>query len=286
MQPLISRKVENDVTFGVSTIGNTKALLLCLASVINADSVPCSIQIRAEGEFPTSDFYLDQLSDLARLSGISLSVTRASSNGVRHARDWHVENCSTEYLWMGDDDVVYDFLCLSNFKSVLNCNSLYKAAYLCGTKIDVNNRRGYVNFDLSKRPLSELRNDCSFNHFYGIDSFNPTPVKVHGIDTGNVILFLNTIRKHRLKFHAFEESANCGGEDTLFALECWHRKLEGYYAAFAVGYHLEKEKPNFGEFAARGEMILRVCEKRGYSKELINTFKETFMPWIKWHSNK
>ena len=278
--PLLS-EIAKDTVFGVNTTGNAQALSLCVASVLNAECLPACVQIRAEGEIPAFDFYLNQLSDLARLKGVEFSYHRALPNGIREARDWQIANCKKQYLWMGDDDVVYDYRCLANFlKALHTCRRPIDLGFMCGTKIDVNNRRGYVNFDLSKRPFEEVKDNCSFNHYYGIKETVNKVVKSATMDTGNVLIDCEAVNGKKIKFQMFDQSTNSGGEDTLFALECQHKGLQGLYAPAAVGYHLEKEKVNFGEFAARGEMLLRVCEQRRYSKELVAEFKKAMMPWV------
>lgn len=285
MKHPFDQKIAAHVVFGVNTVGNVQALSLCLLSVLQGEVLPAKIQIRCEGDLPVSNnFYLAQLSDLARLKGVEVSITRALSQGVRFARDWQISNASIEtpYLWMGDDDAVYDYRCLKNLIKAHELDSKAEknsAIFVSGTKVDVNNRRGYVNFELNKRPIDELKDNCSFNHYYGIDEIDARYVKSYTADTGNLLIHTHLVQSHGIRFSLFEDSTNCGGEDTLFALECWHNKRRGIYAPAAVAFHLEKEKINFSEFAARAEMLLRVSEQRGYSKELVDKMKAACMPW-------
>lgn len=274
----------NLVTFGVSSTGNIKALLMCLSSVILQTSRPKEILLRLEGEFPAfSDFYLEQLAELARHFGIGFTIHVAESNGVREARDWLVAHCSTPFLWMGDDDVIYEPTCLRELVLALvdiaNLNSTGKLGYVVGMKPDVNNRRGYGNF--SKEPYTEndIQDECSYNHFYHGPS---KVVKMSTADTGNLLIAVENIRGHGIQFAMFPESANASGEDTMFAAACMHCGLLGYLAAGARSYHLEKPGASFSESAARTEMLYRTFDLLGYDKKTL----DGFMPYQKRHKQE
>ena len=278
----------SNVTFGVNTVGNTKALLMCLASVLNAEVIPGAIQIRSEGSLPAfGDFYMEQLAELARFKGVDFSINVAKSAGIRAARDWQIDFCRTDYLWMGDDDVLYSYDCLNFlYDGMLRVGPLNggglktpkNVAYVCGTKGDLNNRRGWANFEMSLKTVDDVKDNCSFNHFYDKETCMGSYAEIYTADTGNMLINLPLVRSKKIRFSLFDESTNSGGEDTLFAMECRHRGTSAYIIPSAQSYHLEKPMVNFGEAAARVEMVLRCAELRGYNPELIAKVKTALMP--------
>lgn len=275
--------LRKDVTFGVSSVGNIQALQLCLSSVLNAAELPSKIQIRLEGSFPSfNNYYLEQLSELARFHGIEWQMTVAKSKGIRAARDFHLDQCRTDILWMGDDDCLYDPECLYYLlhgAQALRFDSPdYDAAYICGSKGDINNRRGYSNFDLSIKGPEEIKEDCPFFYFYDKEACAGKFAQVFTADTGNILLNMPLIRNWKLKFDLFDVSTNSGGEDTIFALEVGKAGLRGFIVPSARAYHLEKPVPNFNEFAARKEMILRVGDLRKYPAEHLAKVHKALLP--------
>jgi hypothetical protein len=275
-----------EVTFGVSSKGNTQALVSCLLSVLNARVIPGTIQVRLEGDFPgMNNFYFEQVSELARWQEVNFHVAVARSQGVRASRDFHLNSCSTPFLWMGDDDVAYRWDCLSEYYRAYaylrdqQPEIFSSLAYLAGSKPDLNNRRGYANFDTSINPESALQDGCSLNHVY--DTRGDVYPRVVTIDTGNAFLNLQRIHEKEIRFSLFDDSLNSGGEDTLFGLQCYKAELTGLFVPRACGYHLEKPTVNFGEFAARGEMLLRACDLLEIDKAALRN--SGFMPWL-WES--
>jgi len=269
-----------NITYGVNTTGNIQALLLNLNSVAMQTVLPAKVVVRTEGEFPSfSNFYLEQLADLFRLKSVEFSIHLASSKGARVARQWHLDNCTTDFFWGGDDDVVFDSDCLSILYNTSQTLEIYEWGYIGGTKADVNNRRGYKDFNTSINPSSEIKDECNYNVLYEPRK-SISPVKIKTLDTGNMFLNIRELRESKVSFTPFKESANCSGEDTIFALECSKNGFMGWYVPEAVAYHLEKpiEHTQFNEFAARKEMLLRACEVNGYDKEII---KKEFMRFIK-----
>lgn len=271
-----------DTTFGVNTVGNREALQMCLASVLNAKVLPSRIQIRFEGKLPGfAAFYLEQLADIARFRGVEWTMCVANSEGVRAARDWQLDNCPTEMLWMGDDDAIYDFDCLKELYDgfyELNRKS-FDVAYVCGSKADINNRRGYKDFNVKIHRKEDVKPNASFSFFYDKEDCVGRYAPIFTADTGNILINIPLIRSKQLRFSQFECSTNSGGEDTIFALECGKAGLKAFFVPSAQAIHLEKEQVNFNEFAARAEMVLRVCDLRGYSEEQVKHLKEAFMPW-------
>jgi hypothetical protein len=258
---------------------------MCLASALNATSVPGRIQIRFEGALPGFySFYLEQLAEFARFRGVDFTMSVAKSTGVRAARDWQIEACPTPYLWMADDDVVYDFECLDYFAlALLDIPQQYPKdtiGYICGTKGDLNNRRGWGNFKMDIHKKEDVFDNCAFNWFYDKNDCHNIYAKVFTCDTGNVVIPVAHIRERGIRFQLFEESLNSGGEDTLFALECNKADLTGFIAPCATSFHLEKPVVRFNEHSARAEMVLRAAEVRGYKKEAMDYVRKSFFPWL------
>lgn len=263
--------IRKDVTFGVSCNGNLRGILMCLSSVLIGRTIPAAIQIRMEGVFPTfGNFELEQLAELSRFKGCFFEISVFKSEGVRKARQWHLDHCSTKYLWMGDDDCVYDYGCLSELMkagpdlSVLISEK--NTAYIAGCKIDLNNRRGYTNFDTRIHPESELIDGASFNHLYEKSSKTP---RVCTIDTGNALIHCENCKREGVVFTPFEDSVNAGGEDTIFGLFAHRQKLDAFFAPNAIAYHLDKAGGSsfVSELTTRGEMLLRACDILGLDKE-------------------
>lgn len=272
-----------NVSFGVSSRGNTKALLMCLASILNGTKLPQAILIRFEGDIPSfGDFYYEQLAALARFKGVEWWMRDAKSQGVRVARDFLLDNCPTKFLWMCDDDVIYEHDCLEHFYNVLVPCAETKLSYFCGTKGDVNNRRGYGNFKMDIHKKEDVYPNCPFNWFYDKEDCKGLTAPIYTMDTGNALICVPNIRAKGIKFNQFGDSLNSGGEDTIFALECLKADLEAFIVPSARAYHLEKPgQLNFSEFAARAEMVMRVCDLRQYKKEHIDYMRKVFFPWVR-----
>ncbi len=241
-------------TYGVSTTGNMKALLMSLSSILLGRDLPSKILIRMEGEYPsTSEFYLEQLFDLARIKGVSISLTVEESRGIRYARDWLIDNTTTPHLWMGDDDVIYDHECLFTFYQALGQLDQTKLAYINGTKADVNNRRGYRDFSKRVYRAKDAKDGAGYNFIWEGES---KLVRSPTCDTGNLFVNVGAIKGSGCRFEYFSHSTNSSGDDTLFSLLCHKAGLEGYFATGARAWHLEKPAvTSFNEFAARKNLV-------------------------------
>lgn len=286
--------IANNVTFGVNCTGNIQALTMCLSSVLMGEVVPARIQVRMEGAFPSfGNFYLEQLASLASIYGVEFSIEYAASKGVRKARNWQMEKCQTDFLWMGDDDCIYSYECLEYLRAAtlslveqatLGPDFIYPFGYISGSKPDVNNRRGYGDFSVKILDPMQVKDDnnqffnASVNQFYAQGGIGLA--KTATMDTGNVLLNLPPIKKAGIDFDPFEASYNCGGEDTLMGLRLNHAGLLGYFCPNARAVHLEKpqDKVHFGEFAARGEMLRLACSKLGIDPD---TVQKEFMPFLR-----
>lgn len=267
------------VTFAISSVGNQPGILLCLSSVLLGREKPDQVSIRFEGPLPDFDqFYLAQLASLASLYSVGFSITYEASRGIRYARDWMLSSCRSEYLWMGDDDAIYHPDCLSNFLEAMRKVKSdpvlpHELVYISGSKFDVNNRRGYGDFKLMPHQ-GAVDEWTSQNFVYPTGS---AYYRTHALDTGNALFNLKLCRAHQLSFSLFDDSANSGGEDTLFALQCESKALPRIFVPGAVAVHLEKPRVRFNEDSARLEMVLRACDTLGYDKEVA---KKILFPWL------
>jgi len=230
------------------------------------------------GDIPSfTSFYLEQMASLARFLGVKFSLHVDKCEGVREARDILLDLCPTDILWMTDDDVLYD----PHFLQQIGSHFDYfddDVAWLAGTKGDLNNRRGYDNFNVKVNPEEDIVDGCSYNHFYEESELTELP-RTHTIDTGCVLLDMEKV--HGVcSFKLYSDSVNSGGEDTVFAMQCLKKGWHGRFCPNAVSYHLEKENARFNEFAARGEMVLRVAQLLQLDEETVDKLKHEFMPWL------
>lgn len=251
----------SDTTLAINVVRGT-ALLPCLSSVATAYAVPAFVNVRLEGEFSNfSDFYLEQIAEIFRLQGSEISFTRSTSKGIRYARDWQTDRCSTHLIWLLDEDVVVDYACLASLRLALNSD--YKQV-VCASKLDVNNRRGYVDYS------SDLQSPDNYKGT-GFRYSGSGSVKTPFLDTGNCLI--NHIVGRKYRFSVFPDSANCGGEDTLFSLRLRNDGIDLWHCLSAISYHLEKPLSScFSEFEARRESLLRACDVLGINKSLLKGF--------------
>lgn len=242
-----------DVTLGITSKDNMQGLVMCLSAVLIGKTLPNEILLRLEGATPGfASYYFEQIADLARISGVGFRVVAAQSEGIRVARDWLLEECRTKALWMLDDDVLPDFECLDVLLSATTENRLQDDPYYAwtaGVKVDVNNRRGYIDWSLDQQQLDS--ENPSQNRFYSKVGNYHTVIPLNNLDTGNVLLRVDTIKKSPVRFSSIPIKANSGGEDTIFSVLCKKVGLKGYLAIAAQAVHLEKEKVRFSEQSAR-----------------------------------
>jgi hypothetical protein len=271
--------VANDVTFGVSTVGNIPALHLCLLSILSGPTLPSRILIRSEGPFPSfCDFYLEQLAELSRIKGVIFSFNVTPKLGARKGCDWLMENCNTEMLLMGDDDVIYEQDALASLRTAVAAISRVRGnwAFIVGNKRDVNNRRGYGDF--SQQPLdpNSLEDFSSTNLYYGYASVPIYPQCV-ALDTGHVLLNLGALRHTGLKFACYGEDYNSGGYDSLMGMRITSAGLKGYFDHRSKSWHLEKEKQNFNEFSQRKSYLAAAARDLNLDPTLV----DKVFGWVK-----
>lgn len=253
--------------------------MLCLSSVLLGTVVPAAINIRLEGEFPDfNHFYLEQLAELARIAGVDWNMNVGLSKGIRYARDWQLDHCTTKYLWTGDDDVIFDSLCLSNFSAytaLLEAEHLgpkgerFYPAFLQGSKADVNNRRGYPDHS---KVVSEQGANVPYHSFFAqsCSSDDDQLKRQVMLDPGNALLSVGYFRGHTLRFTQFDDGFNAAGEDALMALHIHAEGSCGLRVPSARAFHLEKPAGSrFGETAARAEAVLRSAQLKGYDASVL-----------------
>lgn len=276
-----------ELDVSLASRGDMRCLLPCFYSVLIQKNVR-SVSIYMTGEFPSfGDFYLEQLSALADLLGIQLTLVRAGRLTVRQVRDKMLRDgaeSGKSVLWMIDDDVVLHPTASEGVAVVVkmlhDSGGWEHTAAITGLKPDVNNRRGYPDFEAKELPLSEFAHG-SYNCLYPV---SPVMVKTcYTCDTGNLVLNLRSVWENpEIRFQTFKESANSGGEDTLFAMLCSREGLDLWKSNGFLAYHLEKDAKPFSEFAARKEMLLRASDVLGAMNvaEKAN-WKKEFMPFVK-----
>jgi hypothetical protein len=268
--------MNNKTTLGVSSKGNTKALCMCLASVLTGKTKPARIQVRLEGEQPGfNEFYLEQITDLARFFGVTVLIAVAKSTGVRDSRDWQLTTCKTPYLWMVDDDVILDSECLQAYVRACDEPATETASYLAGSKIDVNNRRDYPRFSMTPHGREDVKEFANANHVWDIEKCWGKIAPTQSLDTGNVLFDIDSIRKAGCTFRQFPDQANPSGDATTFSLVLDKAGLKGIFVPSARAYHLEKPGKGFNEFEARREMLLRTSDVKGFNKDILDKY---FMP--------
>jgi hypothetical protein len=263
--------IDRRVTFGVGTVGNVQALLMCLSSVLNGTLLPARIIVRSEGPFPAfANFYLEQLAEVARIKGVEFLVATIKSKGARAGCDWLMDECKTELFWLGDDDVIYEPQALEAFVEAVTAIAprVKRWGFIVGNKRDVNNRRNYGDFSQEEINPATLRDYDSTNLFYGYARTDLYPECV-ALDSGHVLFNMEVLRHSGLRFNAFGTDFNSGGYDTLLGMRCTQAGLTGFFAHLSKSWHLEKEKQNFGEFQQRKAYLTRAAETLNLDKELL-----------------
>jgi len=275
--------MQHEITVGIASNDNPEGLNLTLSSLINQTITPSRILLRLDGTFKP-DFYFNQLLNTAKFLGINVDVIYRRANGVRTAREDLLNNCHSDWLWMLDDDCLVSPDCLEVFLETLKKHRHKlpsSLGYVCGSKGDVANLRGYGNFDLTLKsdPSSDTDAGC-FNHFYNSNYRNKYyPTKT--LDTGHVFIQMPFVRADNLSF-VTHGTYNCGGEDTLFAAQFAEAGYQGFVFTGCRVYHLEKPKVRFNEFAARKAYVREVAlTKIGLTQEQWEAIDKEFMPWVK-----
>jgi len=272
--------LNTEVTFVVSTKGNTQALAMCLMSIGTQTAVPGTVIVRMEGEMlKFSDFYLEQACDFLRKFGVDLQLRLSVSRGVRTARTELMKAAKTELVWMGDDDCLYRTECLAELLVGLEdgtnrVRDNVPLAWVQGAKPDINNRRGYKDFSAQVREGKAANNHEGYNFFFTGEG---KTVLCDTLDTGNVLFTKNVryVREHLFAHN--EKEFNSSGEDTLAAL---YLQSKGYFGVFRTSagcIHLEKPTDGFDEFSARKNYIQATAENCGYPTAPI----ANVLPWVK-----
>lgn len=265
--------IDYPTVVGIPTTGNTQSLLITLTAILQGSMLPRRILIRSEGHFPAfSNFYLEQLADVARQKGVEfvLAVMKSES-GLRGAFDWLLRECNSDYLWMVADDVMPSFEALQALRtSADNLNAAKTEwGYVCGNKVDVNNRRGWP--DYVQQPSVAV----DFCPTYGNYSCKGQPLTVKNLllDNSHALFNVKKLRDHNLWSLSFSCGFLSGGDDTLFGARIIADGLTGHFCPVSPAFHLEKEKDkqNFDEPTARAESLLRQMQLLGIAKPEVVT---------------
>lgn len=260
--------VAQDTVLGIPTTGNAQALLIAVTAILQGNVLPRRILIRSEGHFPAfSNFYLEQLSDVARQQGVEFVIAvMQSESGLRGAVDWLLRECNSDYLWVVADDVLPTTNALSYLRTAAERLQAEKRpwGYVCGNKVDVNNRRGWPDF----AQMPEIARDfCPTygNYSHGQGAAQPLVVRNLLLDNSHALFNVKSLREHNLWSRCFSFGFMSGGDDTLFGARVNADGLPGYFCPCSKAFHLEKEKDkqNFDEPTARAESLLRQMQLMG-----------------------
>lgn len=256
--------VKHNITAAIPTTGNVQALSIALTSILSGHVLPGRILIRSEGHFPAfGNFYLEQLSDVARQLGVTFVFAVDKSRGLRGAIDWLLEEAQSRYIWVVADDVMpsaHALACLDVAAGILMSHKDIEAswAWICGNKQDVNNRRGWPDYTQFPRQAADY---CPTHGLY--EPQGPAAVRNFLLDNSHCLF--ERERALSVKETQFGYGFQCGGDDTLFGFCMLKAGFTGWFAPHSLAFHLEKEKQNFDEPTARAEAILRQAQLLGIS---------------------
>lgn len=249
-----------DTAVCIPTTGNQQALLISLTAILQGLTLPRKILIRSEGHFPAfANFYLEQLSDVARQRGVEFQFAVTPSKGLRYAVDWLLDNCGVNRMWLVADDVLPDVGALTALHEAVQQleSSIHQESrlwgYVCGLKQDVNNRRGWP--DYSQPDPVAAHDYCPTYGNYTATS--PMVVRNRLLDNSHAMFNVREINSRMLMETAFTYGFQSGGDDTLFGLRIINEGLGGWFCPLSRAFHLEKEAQNFNEPTARAESLLR-----------------------------
>lgn len=288
--PPTEQRVTHDVELAIPCGGNVQGLTACLTAVLNGTVVPSLITVYMTGGLPGSDdFYLTQLASLARIKGIQFVVVHPPKDlvsGIRQIRD-HMKNSYTvRNVWMLDDDVMPVPYCLEAYCAFLG-NVGKKYSYAVGSKPDVNNRRGYKDFDTTPKKFDDFKVGVSYNTFWDFSENKIAlgdSVLCETLDTGNCLINAEDAINNAFMFDYDGTSYNAGGEDCAFALQVHcstSATKSGWFIPTAAAYHLEKPGIVFNEFAARNEMLRLFAARMDDVKGAQRIVEKEHMPFEK-----
>lgn len=263
---------------------NRESLPQCLLGIAAQQKVkPDFVIVRLETGLNLDSFYLAQAADVLAINGIRLEIILRPSSGIRAARQDLLDYARIRgfrVVWWLDDDTFPHPFCFSNMLWAFRELKETSPSFVQGAKPDVNNRRGYGDFDL--RVHHEVRyaggrpNAYPLYNFYYEPSFMWQPVQCKALDMGNVMFDLSTLSAESFMKHD-ESGVNAGGEDTEFALQLDYNKKSGVFQPNALAFHLEKPLVRFDEEKARVSRLLALCSENGYSEELV---KKGVFRWV------
>lgn len=246
----------SSITAGICTDGKyLDSLALTLSALLTGSQSPQRIIVQFnDPQGRTDSFVLSQLAHLALLKNVPLDFVfePAHPHGIRGYRDVLIRRVSSGGLLFVDDDVLLDGSALTNLTVALRSIDEADCGWVCGTKLDVNNLRGYADYsrEWSDSPVKDTHTL----------SRSLEPVSSWVPDTGFMLLNVPLIIKNGIKFVTNSIHANSGGEDTIFGAQCGSKGLEGYIIPSARAWHLDKAQIRFTQDAARTEAVMRTLD--------------------------
>lgn len=300
------KTVWQDVTVAISMVGNLDGLKCCLSGLASGTMMPGHLNLRLEGDVPgVNDYYFEQLLCAFRFWGVEVNIQLAHARGIHATRDAQVENCKTTWMVMLDDDVLPDGHLLEVYNAwvaktgkppgmgegTFTGSDFAAAEFLMvqGTKPDLNNRRGYADFEAKPVPFPKVNEDFNFNvphttHALG-HAVQTRWMGTKFCDPGNMMLNVPLCRKMGIQFQPFKQIVRrAGGEDTIFAVQAIAQRAKRLWLPAAFVWHLEKPAGKFRltEHAYRKEALLRSAEQLGVfdSGSLTREqFTESLLAW-------
>lgn len=291
------------LTVGISCVGNIPGLTCCLSALAAGNAMPEYLNIRLESDFPGIDYYLQQTLCAFKFWGTEVTIQIGKARGIHPTRDEQIKACRTKWLVMLDDDVLPDADLVNVYGAVLRRFSRFSigeesddrlTVFVQGTKPDLNNQRGYADFEIGKVPYPpEHERSPAFNfnvpHISKVRLPDPAlfDMEKRFCDPGNMMVNVALIRQHGIKFAPFKNMIRrAGGEDTLFAMQCLKLgKLRRFWCPQAYVWHLEKPKATtrLTEHAYRKEALLRSGEQLDVFNAdfTVEDFEKALLAWEK-----
>lgn len=302
---MLHKPICEDITVAISMVGNLDGLKCCLSGLASGQCMPKALNLRMEGDIPgVNDYYFEQLLCAFRFWGVEVNIQLAHARGIHATRDAQVDNCKTTWMVMLDDDVMPDFALLSAYWTWINSvgkpgqpsydgSDIQAQDFLMvqGSKPDLNNRRGYADFEAKPVPFPGPSQAFNFNvpHTTTVSglSMRARWLFTRFCDPGNMLLNVPLCRQMGIMFNPFKDIVRrAGGEDTLFAVQAIAQQARRVWLPAAFVWHLEKPASSFRltEHAYRKEALLRSAEQLGVfdSGELTREqFSASLLAWEK-----
>lgn len=193
---------------------------------------------------------------------LSLIYKVELKRGVPQSRNQALEYCETDLLGFVDDDCVLDRNWVKAGKEAITRHRS-KTAYIVGRSLLLNNQsiialtQFHINRYWFKRKISKKTNK----------------IGPQALDTKNVVLKIDILRKYKIRFDGrFGVKPFGGWADTDLGLQLAKLGFVGYYESKMVVYHEEIERLYFFLKKAyyRGKTAFLLSDKWRFEEELVD----------------